>query len=165
MFRLGLLFLASVAIACAQAKVAVVNIQTAILDTSEIKKAQAEMEGKYKPRQAQLARLQSELSDLQSKLEGGKLTGQAAADAQLTGQRKQRDAQRLADDLQADVDRDRNDILSRSGQRMNEVVKKIAEERGLDVVIDTSNTLYFKPALDITKDATAAYEKAYPAAK
>src|SRR5438445_782155 len=118
MFRLGLLFLASVAIACAQVKVGVVNIQTAILDTAEIKKAQAEMEAKYKPRQQQLARLQSELSDLQSKLEGGKLTGQAAADAQLTGQKKQREAQRLQDDLQGDVDRDRNDILSRSGQHM-----------------------------------------------
>lgn len=163
MFRLGVLFLASMAIVCAQVKVAVVNVQTAILDTSEIKKAQAEMEAKYKPRQQQLAKLQADLTDLQSKLEGGKLTGQAAADAQLTGQKKQREAQRLADDLQGDVDRDRNDILSRSGQRMTDVVKKIAEERGLDVVIDTSNTLYFKPALDITKEATAAYDKAYPA--
>jgi outer membrane protein len=33
----------------------------------------------------------------------------------------------------------------------------------LDVIIDVSNTVYFKPALDITKDATAAYDKAHPA--
>ena len=46
---------------------------------------------------------------------------------------------------------------------MQDVVKKMAEERGLDVVIDVSNTIYYKPALELTKEATAAYDKAYPA--
>jgi outer membrane protein len=61
------------------------------------------------------------------------------------------------------VDRERNDILQKAGQRMSEVVRKIADERGLDIVIDVTNTVFFKPALDVTKDATAAYDKAYPA--
>ena len=34
----------------------------------------------------------------------------------------------------------------------------------LDVVIDVSNAVYFKPALDITKEAVAAYDKTYPSA-
>ena len=46
---------------------------------------------------------------------------------------------------------------------MQDVVKKMAQERGLDVVIDVSNTIYYKPALEITKEATVAYDKAYPA--
>ncbi len=46
---------------------------------------------------------------------------------------------------------------------MTEVVKKLAEEKGLDLVVEGSTTLYFKPALDITNDAIAAYDKAYPA--
>jgi outer membrane protein len=45
---------------------------------------------------------------------------------------------------------------------MAEVVKKIAEEKGLDVVVDIGNTVYFKPALDITTDIVAAYDKAHP---
>ena len=45
---------------------------------------------------------------------------------------------------------------------MTDIVKKIAEERGIDVVIDVTNTLYFKPALEITAVATAAYDQAYP---
>jgi len=32
-------------------------------------------------------------------------------------------------------------------------------------VIDTSTTLYVKPALDLTAEATAAYDKAHPVAK
>jgi len=46
---------------------------------------------------------------------------------------------------------------------MSDVIKKIAEERGLDVVVDVGNTLYFKPALEITADVIAAFDKANPA--
>jgi outer membrane protein len=165
MLRISLLLLASLAAASAQTKVGIVNVQNAILDTAEIKKAQGELETRYKPRQQKVESLQRELADLQNKLQtmAGKLTPQAEQDMQVTGQRKQREMQRLVDDLQADVDRERNEILSKSGSRMQEVVKKIAEERGLDVIIDVANTLYFKPTLDLTKEAVAAYDKSYPA--
>ena len=46
---------------------------------------------------------------------------------------------------------------------MQEVVKKLAEEKGIDVVVDISNTVYFKPALEMTTESIAAYDKAYPA--
>jgi Skp family chaperone for outer membrane proteins len=46
---------------------------------------------------------------------------------------------------------------------MRDVVKKLAEEQQLDVVVDVSQTIYFKPALTITKPAIEAYDKAYPA--
>lgn len=65
-------------------------------------------------------------------------------------------------DLREDVDRDRNTILRNAGQRMTEVIHKLAEQRGMDMVIDISNTYYFKPAMDLTKDASAAYDQAYP---
>ncbi|HYZ83603.1 MAG TPA: OmpH family outer membrane protein [Bryobacteraceae bacterium] len=163
MFRISLLMLASAFVAMAQAKVGVINVQNAILETAEIKKAQADLTAKYKPRQTQVEALQKELQDLQTKLQSGKLTDAAAQDAQITGQRRQRELQRLVDDLQADVDRERNDILQRSGQRMTDVVKKLAEAKGLDMVVDVSTTLYYKPAMDFTKEAVAEYDKAYPA--
>jgi outer membrane protein len=46
---------------------------------------------------------------------------------------------------------------------MAEVLKKLADQKGFDLVVDTSTTYYFKPAMDITKDATTAYDQAYPA--
>jgi outer membrane protein len=46
---------------------------------------------------------------------------------------------------------------------MKEIVQKLAEEKGLDVVVDEQSTLFFKPVLDLTADAIAAYDKAYPA--
>jgi Skp family chaperone for outer membrane proteins len=47
---------------------------------------------------------------------------------------------------------------------MGDVVKKLSEEKGLDVVVDIPYTVYSKPTLDITNDAIAAYDKAYPSA-
>jgi Skp family chaperone for outer membrane proteins len=85
--------------ASAQVKIAIINLQKAVLDTAEIQKAQKELEAK---------------------------------------------------------------ILSRSAQRMNDVIKKLSEGKSLDMVVDVSNAVYFKPALDITVEATAEYNKAYP---
>jgi outer membrane protein len=152
-------------VASAQSKIAVINLQRAVLDTAEIKKAQADLEAKFKPRQAEIQKLQYELDALQRQLQSmqGRLTPQAELELTNQAQRKQRDLQRMTEDLQADVDRDRNDILSQASQRMQEIVKKLAEERGLDAVFDAGDTVYFKPALEITKDAVAAYDKAHPA--
>jgi outer membrane protein len=148
--------------AAAQTKVGIINLQRAIVDTAEIKKAQADLEAKYKPRTAELEGLQKELQDIQVKLAGGKVTPQEQQDLQMRGQRLQREYQRKGEDLQGDVDRERNDILQKANERMHNVVQKIAEEKGLDVVIDVTNTVYFKPALDITNEATKAYDAANP---
>ena len=164
---IGLLLIsaAGVGIVSAQVKLAVINLQKAVLDTAEIKKAQAELEARFKPRLDQKERLEREIADLQNKLQtmAGKLTPQAEQEMTVSGQKKQRELTRLNEDLQADVDRERNEILGKSAQRMQEVVKKLSEAGGYDLVTDVSTAVFFKPALEITKDATAAYDKAYPA--
>jgi outer membrane protein len=156
-----------IAVARAQAvgpaKIAIINAQKAVADTQEIKKAQATLEAKYKPRQQTMETLQRDLQNIQTQLNAPNLTPEKEAQLRADAGQKQKQLQRLSDDLQADVNNDRQDILGRSGRQMTEIVKKIAEERGIDVVIDITNTLYFKPALDITAEATAAYDKAFPA--
>jgi outer membrane protein len=156
--------LASSSVASAQTKVAVVNFQKAILETAEIKKASLDLQNKYKPRQDALEKVQRELADIQTQLQSsqGRLSAAGEADLQARGQRKQREAERLNQDLQDDVNRERNDVLTRTGQRMTEIVRKIADAKGLDLVVDTQNTYFFKPALDLTAEATAGYDKAYP---
>jgi outer membrane protein len=164
---LAALALASIQIAAAQAKVAVVKLQEGLLATAELKKAQADLQTKYKPRQDALEKLSRELEAISAKLnnqaELAKLSPAGVADLQAQGTRKQRDAKRIEEDLEADFNRDRQDILARAGQRMSDIVKKVAEEKGVDMVFDIGNAIYVKPALDITNDIVAAYDKAYPA--
>jgi outer membrane protein len=162
--RLALAVVFTGTLASAQVKVGIINSQKAMLDTAELKKAQTDMETKFKPRQTRIDTLTKEVQGIQAQLQSmqGKLQPQAEQDMVNQGQRKQKEIQRLSEDLQADVDRERQDVLARSSQRMQEVINKLAEEKGFDVVVDVGNTVYFKPALEITKDATAAYDKAYP---
>jgi outer membrane protein len=160
---------AALAVAAAQAqaippsKVAIINAQKAVADTQEIKKAQAALQAKYQPRQQAIDTLQRELQSIQQQLATPNLATDRAAQLRADGTHKQRELQRLSEDLQSDVNNERQDILGRAGRQMTDVVKRLAEARGVDIVIDITNTLYFKPGLDITAEATAAYDRAYPA--
>jgi len=164
-FAIAVLALVSAPAASAQMKVGVINFQRAMSETAEIKKAQADLEKKFKPRQDALDKLQRELSDIQTQLQAsaGKLSAAGEADLNAQASRKQRDAQRLSEDLQGDVEAERNTVLQRSNNRMIEVVKKLAEDKGYDLVVDSTNAVYFKTAIEVTNDAVAAYDKAYPA--
>src|SRR5437899_146931 len=133
-------------VALGQTKVAVINLQKAVLESAEIKAASAAMEARYKPRVTQIETLDKEIAAIAQNLQtnAGKLTAQAESDLNAQGTKKQRDVQRLRDDLQADVDRDRNEILQKASLKMGDVVKKLAEEKGYDIVVDAPYAPYFK---------------------
>src|SRR3954463_1908080 len=122
-------------LASAQVKVAVINLQRAVFESAEIKKADAQMQATFKPRQDKIDQLQKEIAALAQQLQSsnGKLSPAAEQDLTTQGQRKQRDLQRLTDDLNADATAYRNDVLSKSSQKMGDIVKKLAEEKGFDL--------------------------------
>jgi outer membrane protein len=149
----------------AQVKVAVIDTQKAVFETAEIKKADADLQASLKPRNDRLLQLSNDLQSIQQQLQtnASKLTQQQADDLQTDGQRKKRELDRLQTELQEAADSARQEVIPKCTLRMKEIVKKLAEEKGFDLVVDTQVALYFKPAMDITTDATAAYNKAYPA--
>ena len=74
-------------VAAAQAKVAVINLQKAVMDSAEIKAASAAMEARYKPRVAQIEQLDKEIAAIAQNLQSnaGKLTAQAESDLNCAG--------------------------------------------------------------------------------
>ena len=167
MFRFSLAmaaFVAVGAVAQAQIKIGTLDMQKALLETGEMKKEQTTLEARYKPNQDRITKLQTEIADIQKQLQtlGDKLKPEVQQNMVADGTKKQRDLQRLTEDLQADVERDRNDILQRGRTRIEASVNKVAEEKGLDMVIDAGSLFYSKPGFDISKEVTAAYDKAYP---
>jgi len=152
-------------VAQAQQKVAVISLQKALYDTAEIKKARDEMNAALGPRQQQAEKLNTEIAQIAQRLQNdASLSQQAQFDLQADGKKKQTELTRLQEDLQADAQSMQTNVLSKSGERMQAIVKKMAEEKGLDLVVDTQVALYFKPVMDLTAEATAAYDKAYPVA-
>lgn len=150
----------------AQAKIAVVNFQKALLDTEEAKKANTDLIAEFKPQQDELERLQRNLQDDQTKLQNsqGKLSPQGEAELSANIQHEQHVAERMQQDLQDDSNKRRDEIVQRMGSRMTEVINKLRDEKGYDFIIDTAATIAYSKALDLTADATAAYNKSYPIA-
>lgn len=150
----------------AQIKIAVVNMQQAVYATAEVKKADADLQVTLKPKQEEAQKLQTDLQGIQQQLQAGgnKVTEQQQEELNTVGQRKQRDLQRLTTELQEAADSARQDILPKCTQRMVEVLKKLSAEKGYDLIVESSVTYFSKTGMDITTDATAAYDKAYPVA-
>jgi outer membrane protein len=154
--------LAAAGVGAAQTKVGIVNLQRAIAGTDEIKKTIVDGAARYRPREEEIEKLQADLQSLQKEIGSGKLSPAAEQQARTEGQFKERQLQRRDQDLRDDVARERDDIIGHARQRMQQVIQKMAEERGLDLVIDSSSTVSFKAPLDITEAAIVAYDKAYP---
>ena len=127
--------------ASAQTKVGVIDLQRAILGTSEIKKASNDLQVKFKPRQDELEKLQKEMAEIQEKLQNPQTPAPQAQDLQLKGQRDQREAQRLTEDLQADVERERGlelvdprDQPLESGVVLRQEVRCVAERGEVEAI-------------------------------
>ena len=157
---LAMLLCAWPAIVTAQTKVAVVDFQTALLDTADMMKQSQELEAKYESRRSEIEKLAIELQEIQAKLQGA--SGTTAADLQAEGTRKQRTAQRLTEDLQSDVEFDRQNILVAGSARMREIVQDLRIEKQLDLIIDGGSVLAHNALIDLTSDATTAYDAKHP---
>src|SRR5436309_9551145 len=118
------------------AKFAIINAQKAVADTQDIKKAQSILEAKYRPRQEAIQSIQNQLQTIQQQLNVQNIAPDREAQLRADGTTKQKELQRLSEDLQSDVNNERQDILGRAGPQMIELGKEVAEQRGLDVVID-----------------------------
>jgi outer membrane protein len=151
-------------VASAQAKIAVIDLRKAILETAEIKKASNDLQARYKSRQDSLEKAQRELQDLQAQAQAsqGRLSPQGELDLQTRGKRKETEVTRMSQDLQDDVNHDRDAIVQSAGVRMTEILKKIMDEKGFEAIVDTTQLVTFKPSLEITTEAIAAFDKAFP---
>ena len=146
----------------AQVKVGVVDFQEALLATADMQKQASGLEQKYKSQQERLETLSRELQEIQIKLSGGPSEPDALR-MQAEGQSKEREAQRLSEDLQADIDFDRQQILEGGAMRMRAVLDELRAAKGLDLLLDVGSALSFNASLELTSEATAAYDTKHPA--
>ncbi len=145
----------------AQTKIAVIDFQNALLNTADMQKESAALESKYSGRQEEIGALSAELQEIQNKLQTAQ--GAEAVRLQAEGQRKQRTAQRLSEDLQSDVDFDRQNILASASERMRDVVRELRMEKQIDLIVDAGGVLAHNALIDLTAEATQAYDTRHPA--
>jgi outer membrane protein len=146
-------------------KVAVINIQSAIVSTKDGQKAAAELDAKFSPRRKEVDGKQAELSQLRDQLQKGQNTLSDAAKNELykTIDVKTKSLNREMEDAQADLEQDQQRLVQELGQKVMVVVDKYAKDNGFTLVLDVSSpqtpVLYASNTIDITKEIVDLYDK------
>ena len=154
----------------APTKLAIINIQRAILSTKDGQKAATELQAKFTPRRSTLEKKQSDIQTMQDQLRKGGATMSDDAKSRLERDidSNQKAFQRDAQDLNDDVDQENQKIMNDLGAKMMAVIENYATQNGLAVVLDVSNpqtpVLWAAAATDITPDIVRLYDQAHPEA-
>ena len=144
-------------------KVAVVNMQNAIVASKDGQKAGQELNTKFAPRQKEFETQRTELVTLQDQLQKGSstLAPEKIAQMQKDIDEKSRRLQRLQSDVRDEYTADQQRLLVPLEQKMVAIISQYAKQKGFTVVLDTSGPVIFAdPAIDITKDILALYDAA-----
>jgi len=147
-------------------KLAVINIQQAIAQTSEGKQALDAITKKYEPKRQTLQRQQDEINALQDQLtkQSATLSDDESARLRRELDQKQRLFKRDQDDDQADWQADNQDAVQRIGQKMVKVINEYGQKNGYALVIDDSQlpVYYVAKGVDITEPIVKLYDQANP---
>jgi outer membrane protein len=152
----------------APSKIAVINLQLAIVSTAEGKQASAEIRAQFAPRQSELQDLQKQIESIQQRLQNGQttLSDDEKARLQDQGNLLTRRFQREQQDFQDDGQDANQTAVNKIGQKMLPILNKFAKANGYGVVIDESaqNTpvVYRADQVDITQQIIKLYDQAYP---
>lgn len=153
----------------APTKVGIIQIQKAILDTGDGKKAVAELQARFGPKKTELEKKQAAIGDLQQKLRSGSATLSEDAKNKLVRDIDQqtKSLNRATEDAQAEVEQAENRIMQELGQRMMAVINKYARDNGYTIIIDVSNpqtpVVFAADTADVTDEIVAMYDKNAPA--
>jgi outer membrane protein len=160
--------MAAMAHAQTPAKVAIIHVQNAILQTKDGQKAASELQGRFAPKKAALDKKQADIAALQDTLRKGSATMSEEAKAKLMRDidANNKSLQRDTEDAQADLDAEQGKIMQELGNKVMAVLEKYATGNGYALVLDVSNpqtpVLWASQTIDITGDIVKLYDQANP---
>lgn len=156
------------AAAGAALKFGVINVQAAVQSTAEGKLAGAELQSQFAPRQTELQNMQKQIADDETRLRTGQATLSDDEKARLSREYDtlNRSFQRKTQDAQDDFNNAQQDVLSRIGRKLIEVIDKYSKENGFGLILDTSSqqtpVMFASNTIDITQEIVRLYDQSYP---
>ena len=145
----------------ADLKIAVVDLQQALNDSAEGKKAMSALEADKSAKSKQLESMKTEITNMRNELEKQKdsLTKEVLQQKANDLINKSGELQKKASEFEQQLKKKEIEATRRiiSGLRM--VVSDVAKDKGLDLVLENSAdiVLYAPSAVDITPDVIKAY--------
>lgn len=150
------------------ARIGILDVRAAIINTAEGKQASAELQSQFAPRQSELDTLRRRIEDLQRRLREGERTLSQEEQGRLLRELNQasRLYQRKEEDLREDLGLAEEEVVQRIGSKMMELVDRYARENGYLVILDVSQqggpVLYASTQVNITQDIVRLYDQAHP---
>lgn len=150
-------------------KIGVINSQEILEKSAEGKKAIAQLEEKNRKTQQDLAKLDDQIRQLESRLSTQQLTmtQEAILSLSVDLDRKRTERQRMAEDAQKDMQELTQRLYMRIQSEVMPIINKLGQERGLDLILDLreSGVLFFSPAVDLTQEVIKRYDASKAPAK
>ena len=144
-------------------RIGIVNIQAAIISTNEGQRDFETLRKKFDPKRNELESLNQEVENLKKQLSttGDKLNEDARGNLLKQIDSKQKTLQRSYEDANNELQAQQNEIATRIGQKMMEVLDKYAKEHGYSVILDYSGqaspVLWAANSVDVTPILVEAY--------
>lgn len=154
----------------APTKIAIINVQQAIMSTGDGRKAATEMQTRFNPRQEQLKKMQADIQALQDQMKKGSATMSDDAKNKLARDidNKTKSFQRDADELNADIEQENGRLMQDLGAKMQAVWDQYLAQNGFAILFDVSSqqtpVLWAATSVDITPDVVRLYDQAHPVA-
>jgi outer membrane protein len=148
-------------------KIGVINMQGAIANTGEGKKAFSELQKKYQPKQNELQQLQQGIASKQDQLQKQNTTLSEDEQRRLTREIEsdQTRLKRMQEDLQADAQADQQEVVNRIGQKLVRLMNDYAQQNGYSIIMDGGPQMalyYVAPQIDLTEIMIKRYDSANP---
>ena len=110
-----------------------------------------------------------ELEKLRDELEkkGPLMTPEARREKQEGFERRRRDAARMMDDYQKELEKKEQMLLQRVLQELSGVIERVGKEKGYYMIVEKrgASVLYASADADLTDEIIRAYDQAAPAKK
>ncbi len=151
-------------------KIAIINMQDALMRTQEGQELMRELQKKYGPTRQRLESQRQELQSLRDQLSRGANTMSDEARRKLTReiQSKERSMQRDAEDAQQEFNETQQKASGAMAQKLIAVIDKHAKANGFSIVFDISApqspVLFALNEIIITNDVITLYDQDNPVA-
>jgi outer membrane protein len=150
-------------------KIGVINSQMVLEKSAEGKRVIAQLQDKDKKSQSDLARLDNEIKQLETKLNTQRLTltDEAAMQINSDVEKKKTDQKRLYEDAVREIQELQYRLFNKVQAELIPIIEGLGKEKGMDVIFDLakSGAVYFNPVIDLTDEVIRRYDasKAAPA--
>ena len=144
-------------------KVAFVDVQRVLARSAAGVAAREQLEREKATMQKEMDGRRQELEKLREEIEkkGPLMTADTRRDKQDQFERKRRDAARMADDFQKELEKKEQGLLQKVLVDVSGVVERVGKQRGYHLVVERrgATVLYAAPEADLTEEIIRVYDQ------